>query len=165
MPLTVEVTKRNKTRELLKPMLLTLQEQLGERLVAIVLFGSRARNEAKVESDWDLLLIADDLPQKALDRHLFVKQLLPIQWRSVVSILAKTPDEFDAAVQALYLDIAVDGMILADTQNYVTKRLAFLKRQLAERGLYRVREGSDMIWRWQEAPQGNWSIEWEEAPA
>ena len=80
MPLTVEVTKRNKTRELLKPMLLTLQEQLGERLVAIVLFGSRARNEAKVESDWDLLLIADYLPQKALDRHLFVKQLLPIQW-------------------------------------------------------------------------------------
>jgi len=47
-----------------------LQTGLGERLISIVLFGSRARGDAHVDSDWDLLVIARDLPQKAFTRHL-----------------------------------------------------------------------------------------------
>lgn len=163
MSLAVKTRSRDQIRETLAPVTTALREQLGDRLVAVVLFGSRARNEAGIDSDWDLLLIADELPQKAFDRHLFVKQLLPPLWRGIVTIVAKTPQEFDASVQALYLDIAIDGIFLADKENYATDRLAFLKRQMAERGLYRVREGEALLWRWQLATPSDWSFEWEEA--
>ena len=33
-----------------------LQEGLGERLVAVVLYGSRARDQACEASDWDLFI-------------------------------------------------------------------------------------------------------------
>jgi predicted nucleotidyltransferase len=160
----VESLQHNKLRQTLNPLTAALREQLGERLIAIVLFGSRARGEADAGSDWDLLLIADELPRKAFDRHLFIKQLLPPDRRGIVSVLAKTPEEFDAALQTIYLDIAVDGIILFDKNNYMADRLAILNRQLEAHGLYRVRQGRDMLWRWVKEPHAEWSFEWEELP-
>ena len=40
-----------------------LKDRLGDRLLALVLFGSRARRAAQVDSDWDVLAIATDLPE------------------------------------------------------------------------------------------------------
>src|SRR4051794_206433 len=40
-----------------------LQAALGDRLVAVVLFGSRARGDAHLDSDWDLLVLAEGLPE------------------------------------------------------------------------------------------------------
>ncbi|WP_322487498.1 nucleotidyltransferase domain-containing protein [Chloroflexus sp.] len=44
------------------PVVAAFQQQLGHNLIGIVLFGSRARGDARPESDWDLLLIAEHLP-------------------------------------------------------------------------------------------------------
>ena len=88
-----------------------LRQGLGEDLVAVVLYGSRARGEADLESDWDLLVIARNLPEKSLQRHFRLKALLPDAWRGRVAALAKTPDEFEACLPALYLDIALDGVV------------------------------------------------------
>ena len=54
-----------------------LREGLGESLVSVVLFGSRARNQARQDSDWDVLLIARGLPERALERHVLLKRLMP----------------------------------------------------------------------------------------
>lgn len=43
---------------------------LGQCLDAAVLFGSRARGEANEESDWDLLIVVEDLPRSPLGRQL-----------------------------------------------------------------------------------------------
>ena len=48
-----------------------LQQALKERLVAVILFGSRARGDASDASDWDLLVIAEGLPSKTLERYFF----------------------------------------------------------------------------------------------
>jgi predicted nucleotidyltransferase len=45
-----------------------LRDGLGDRLVAVALFGSRARGEAGEESDWDLLVVAEGLPTSPLQR-------------------------------------------------------------------------------------------------
>ena len=50
-----------------------LKNALGIKLVAIVLFGSRARGEASMESDRDILVIAHDLPPKTFSRHVWLK--------------------------------------------------------------------------------------------
>jgi predicted nucleotidyltransferase len=90
--------------ELARHVVGTLKNGLSARLVALVLFGSRARGEGSGTSDWDLLVIAEGLPAKTFDRNLFLKQLIPLEWRGRVSILAKTPEQFHGAVSSLYLD-------------------------------------------------------------
>jgi hypothetical protein len=79
-----------------------------------------------------------------------------------VSLLAKTPEEFMAGLPDLYLDIALDGVILYDTGDYMTERLESLRALIRRKGLRREREGRDLIWRWEHPPGPDWSLEWEE---
>lgn len=140
-----------------------LGEGLGEELVAVVLFGSRARGEAHEGSDWDFLVVARDLPKGTLERIFRLKEMLPPLCRGEVSLLAKTPEEFVAGLPDLYLDIALDGVILHDTGGYVAERLEALRTLIRRKGLHREREGQDLIWRWEQPPGPDWSLEWEEA--
>lgn len=133
---------------------------LAERLVAVVLFGSRARGDASETSDWDLLVIAEGLPPRILDRNLHLKQLLPPEWRGRVSILAKTPEQFQGAVASLYLDIALDGQILYDPRGFAAERLLALRRRIDRLGLRRERTPEGFDWRWERPPAGPWSISW-----
>lgn len=139
-----------------------LREGLGEDLVAVVLFGSRARGEAHEGSDWDVLVIARRLPGRTLERAIRLKQMLPPEYRGEVSLLAKTPEEFMSNLPDLYLDIAVDGVILYDTDEYMAKRLRFLKALIRRKGLRREGENGDLIWR--QPTASGWSLEWEEIP-
>lgn len=140
-----------------------LREGLGDDLVSVVLFGSRARGEAHQESDWDILVVVRDLPEKTLERAIYLKRLLPAEHRGEVSLLAKTPEEFTSSLPDLYLDIAVDGVVLYDTDGLMTERLRALRALIRRKGLYREREGRDLIWRWRERPASDWSLSWEEA--
>jgi predicted nucleotidyltransferase len=137
-----------------------LREGLGKRLVAVVLFGSRARGDANPESDWDLLILAEGLPEDPLERHFFVSRLLPSKLPAAISAVAKSPREFEASLTSLYLDIALDGQILFDPLAYAADHLATLRRLLAEAGLYRERTEAGDLWRWQRTPTGAWSLEW-----
>jgi uncharacterized protein len=141
-----------------------LREGSGDDLVAIVLFGSRARGEAHEGSDWDVLVIARRLPGRTLERAIRLKRMLPPDYRGEVSLLAKTPEEFTAGLPDLYLDIAVDGVILYDTDEYMAGRLRLLRELIRRKGLRREKEGRDLIWRWREPPGTDWSLEWEEVP-
>lgn len=140
-----------------------LRQGLSGDLMAVVLFGSRARGEADPESDWDLLVVARNLPEKPLQRHFRVKTLLPDAWRGRVAVLAKTPAEFEARLPALYLDIALDGVVLYDTGGYIAQRLAYLRDLLARRGLQRTQAGPELTWRWRQPPELTWALEWDGA--
>jgi predicted nucleotidyltransferase len=135
-----------------------LREGLGGDLVAVVLFGSRARGEAREGSDWDFLVIARDLPEGTLERIFQLKKMLPTLYRGEVSLLAKTPEEFMAGLADLYLDIALDGVILYDTSEYMSKRLESLRSLIRRQRLHREREGQDLIWRWEHPPGPDWSL-------
>jgi predicted nucleotidyltransferase len=142
-----------------------LQRGLGDRLISIVLFGSRARGEAREDSDWDLLVLARDLPSRLFQRHRILKQMLPAAERGRISLLAKTPQEFEASLPALYLDIALDGIVLYDPELYIADKLVVLRKLIGEKGLRRERAGRELVWRWQEFPGFGWSVEWEGARA
>ena len=140
-----------------------LQRGLGDRLISVVLFGSRARGEAAEDSDWDLLVLARDLPQRPFQRHRTLKQMLPAAERGRLSLLAKTPQEFEASLPALYLDIALDGIVLYDPELYIADKLVALRQLIGKKGLHRERAGRDLVWRWQEFPGFGWAVEWEGA--
>ena len=147
---------------LLNGVVSNLREGLGDDLVAIVLFGSRARGEAYEGSDWDVLVIARRLPKRTLERAIRLKRMLSPDHRGEVSLLAKTPEEFTAGLPDLYLDIAVDGIVLYDADGFMGERLRFLRGLIRRKGLHREREDGDLMWRW--PPASDWSLEWEEAP-
>lgn len=140
-----------------------LKEGLGDELVAVVLFGSRARGEEREGSDWDFLIVARGLPERTLERAFQLKKMLPPLHRGETSLLARTPEEFTAGLPDLYLDIALDGVILHDTDRYMAERLAFLRALIRRKGLHREKEGRDLIWRWERPPDPDWSLEWEES--
>lgn len=139
-----------------------LREQMGDNLMGVVLFGSRARGEATEESDWDLLVVAEHLPTRMLARYRFVKSHLPPLWRGRISILAKTPSEFESALPPLYLDIALDGRILYDPTGYMQHRILQVRRLIQRLGLMREKRGKDIVWCWQKAPPTSWALRWDE---
>jgi predicted nucleotidyltransferase len=145
------------------PVVQALQQGLGKKLVAVVLFGSRARGDAKEESDWDMLVIAEDLPERQMERYRRTKEVLPQEWRGRISILAKTPDEFEAALPSIYLEIALDGLILYDPQEYAGTQLQKLRRLIKSKDLRREKRGKDFIWQWGTFPGFGWSLSWKEA--
>jgi len=147
-------------RDIAEQAVAALREGLSERLVAVVLFGSRARGDATPESDWDLLILAEALPEGTFDRHLFVARLLPPKLPARISAVAKTPREFEARLTPLYLDIALDGQILYDPQGYAADRLAAVQHLLAEAGLYRERTEAGDLWKWKKEPAHPWSLDW-----
>ena len=145
------------------PAVHALQQGFGKKLVAVVLFGSRARGDSRAESDWDFLVIARDLPQRQMERYRKTKQMLPSTWRGRISILAKTPDEFEAALPSIYLEIALDGLILYDPEGYATIQLHKLRRLIRSKDLRREKRGRDFIWQWGAFPGNGRSLAWKEA--
>ncbi|MEM4724701.1 MAG: nucleotidyltransferase domain-containing protein [Candidatus Hadarchaeum sp.] len=154
--------EKEQAQEALRVVVEALQQGLGDNLVAVVLFGSRARGEATAGSDWDLFVLARDLPPGPLQRHIQLITLLPVQWRGQAAILARTLTEFESHLSSLMLDIALDGIILYDPEGYAAHRLAVLKRLITNRGLHRERIGHDFVWKWDQFPGSNWSLEWKE---
>ena len=148
------------TQKEVRPVVAAWRESLGESLVAVVLFGSRARGEAHAESDWDFLVIANALPDRILKRNHFLLSLLPRDWRHRVAVIAKTPLEFESSLPPLYLDIALDGIVLYDPSGYITGKLAYLRRQIREMGLQRIGKDHDWIWLWRDPPGTKWELEW-----
>lgn len=146
----------------LQPVVTALREALGDDLIALILFGSRARGDARPDSDWDLLLIAENLPDRPFARHLSLTKKLPLAWRSQISLLAKTVAEFETAVPSLFLDIALDGVILYDPNNYALNRFRYLKQLIEKKGLYRNQQDQELTWHWRKFPGLNWQLAWEE---
>lgn len=153
---------KEQLRQALSPVVIALRQGLGDNLVAVALFGSRARGDATEVSDWDLLVIARHLLPSLFQRHVQLKAILPVEWRAKMSLLARTPEEFDARVTSLMLDIALDGIVRYDSEGYATQRLAALKRLIASRGLHREQRGRDFVWKWERFPSFHWSLEWKE---
>jgi predicted nucleotidyltransferase len=149
-------------KKMLSQIVTDLQEGLGERLMAVVLYGSRARGQAGQASDWDVFIIASDLPVQFWERHILLKRFLPAAYRGAISLLAKTPQEFEEKISSIYLDIAQDGQILFDSKGYARRRLADLRRLMAEKGLYRKKSSGGEVWRWRQKPQQPWVLDWSE---
>jgi hypothetical protein len=96
-----------------------------------------------------------------LERAFRLKKMLPPLHRGEASLLTRTPEEFMAGLPDLYLDIALDGVILHDTNGYMADRLRFLRTLIQRKGLRREKQGRDLTWRWEQPPDPDWSLEWE----
>jgi hypothetical protein len=108
-----------------------LNSPLGVHLDGIVLFGSRSRDEAGANSDTDLMLCLS--PDANLTRELYS------QWDTLA---AEQPDVLPPSLSphftriptsgesagSLWLEVAVDGLVLRERAFCVSRALADLRR-------------------------------------
>lgn len=132
---------------------------LGDKLISIVLFGSQARGDYRESSDFDILIIAKSLPERHLARMGYIRTTL-LNFKEKVSIIAKTPEEFDSCFPPLYLDMAMDGKILIDKDKFMEKRLKKIKKIIENSTLHRVKQGDEFFWRWKSPKKPGWELDW-----
>jgi len=116
-------------------------EMSHRQVRAVILFGSRARGNDMENSDVDLCLIADGLPQNVLKR----RYPAPLGYK-FLSVLGFHPDEFITMLKdanPLILDIVSYGKIVYD--NGFFKQVEGLFPQVIKKyGLERQERG----WSW-----------------
>ena len=133
---------------------------LGDTLISIVLFGSRAREDAKESSDYDLFIVAEGLPIKPFQRVLFIREPLKGQFEEKLCIIAKTPGEVLGTFPPLFLDIGLDGIILFDKNDFFKNLQKRIRDIIQQAGLQRKRINGEFFWEWQTPPEYGWEITW-----
>lgn len=146
-----------------QPVIQVLKQQFGSRLKSVVLFGSRARGEARPNSDHDLFVVIDRLPVEPVARQRLVRTvLLDIlgELPGTVNFVAKTPEEVATNLTPLLLDICVDGICLFGEEYFEPYRQKALIA-LQQSSLQRQKLGATQMWLLPQGPSGTWELNWE----
>ena len=122
--------------------------RFATRLKTVVLFGSRARNEAAPESDHDGFIVVEDLPADPLSRVRETRGAMAphlADLPGVINLNSKTPAEFQADLTPPFLDVVVDGICLFGKEYFEPLRQKGLAA-LASSGMERKRIGRSLFW-------------------
>jgi len=128
-----------------------LNDLLKERLVSIMLFGSIARGDWDMNSDIDMLVIADGWDgepvwerirelrkaKEKLEESLEYQEALRAGYWPIIQnfpLSLKEAKRFNR----IYLDAVIDGIILYDKDNFLTGLLQSLRKKLEEMGSVRI---------------------------
>ncbi|MCY3846476.1 MAG: toxin-antitoxin system HicB family antitoxin [Acidobacteria bacterium] len=108
----------------------------GSALIAVVLHGSLAREEATAASDADILVVVE--PRVALRRGLYrTWDAHPLRWRDrrVDAHFVHPPG--NDAPSGLWAEAALDGVVLFERGRQVSTHLARVRRAMADGRLVR----------------------------
>jgi hypothetical protein len=145
---------RQNLEQVFAALLRACEEVYGERLIAVVIFGSSGRGTARPDSDIDLLLIAGSLPNGRVRRveefeevEERLGRLLPPEFGAAppLSPVLKTPEEVGHG-SLLFLDMTEDARILFDREGFFARKLDRLRERLAQLGAKRVWLGNAWYW-------------------
>ncbi len=134
-------------REKLERMILdSLLSTLNDKLVAVVLFGSVARNEFDERSDIDVFIVTDGLTQfeTSFNRRRYIYNALTpliIEFRRDITLIEIEERELNelGSITPLLLNIAWDGYIIYDKSGKLTMMLKEIKKAVRKSGLERYK--------------------------
>ena len=140
-------------REILEKLVECLKREF--KLVSVVVYGSVASGTAGRDSDIDILIIAENLPNRYLRFKMFEKaekcvekdleELRRKGFNLFLSPIIKSVEEA-RRITPLYLDMVEDAVILYDKNDFFQNILSRLKRRLRELGAKRVWLGKKWYW-------------------
>ena len=143
-------------KALLAHLLVACRQYYAARLVSVAVFGSVGRGTPRPDSDIDVLIVADDLPNGRLPRvaefraveaalapHLAEARLAGLT--PELSPVFKTPAEI-AQGSPLLLDMVEDARILYDREDFLRQALADFEARLQRLGARRIWRGSAWYW-------------------
>ena len=114
----------------------------------------------KETSDFDLFVIAEELPVKVFQRILFIRKPLKGQFAERICIIAKAPEEVLKNLPSLFLDLGLDGIILFDKDNFFKNLQTKIRQIIQQAGLQRKKVNGEFYWEWQTPPLKGWEITW-----
>lgn len=137
-------------------LLMACREHYGSRLVAVAIFGSVGRGTPRADSDVDVLIVAEHLPDGRVaraDEFRAVETALAPQLKdarrvgvtALLSPVFKTPEEIEHG-SPLLLDMTDDARLLFDRAEFLAHALARLKARLLELGARRIWKGNAWLW-------------------
>lgn len=146
-------------KSIYNPLIESLLDVFGGRLKTVVLFGSRARRQAKKDSDHDIFLVIENLSDRPLER---LKQIRTAIWDVPLKIntIAKIPEEIDKYLSPLILEVCVDGICLYGKDYFDPYRKKALDA-LKQSRLTRKRVGREWYWQFDRIPEKEWELTWE----
>ena len=141
---------------LLDTVLKACKAHYGSRLAALAVYGSVGRATPRADSDIDLLLVADELPDGRIARveefRTMAGRLQPLFDTAAdlgihtrLAPIFKTPRELRLGTPLL-LDMTEDARILHDPDNCLADTLDRLRGRLRELGSKRVWQGDEWYW-------------------
>ncbi len=133
----------------------TLARHFGDQLKMVVLFGSRSRGQARQDSDHDIFVVIEGLPQDPLARQRAVMApLLPelLRLPERLSVIAKTPQELTKNLTPLLADICTDGIGLYGQAGFEALQATMLQK-LREAGLRHRRLAGAWMWMFPSLPK------------
>jgi len=115
-------------------------------IVSVVLFGSSVKGEYTEDSDIDLLVIANNIPQKRNKRH---KEIIAIKKKLYslgisFDILLLNADECISNFKnhnPLFLDITDEGVVIVDNKNFITTLIDETKEYIKNKKIKKVENG------------------------
>ncbi|MBD3285563.1 nucleotidyltransferase domain-containing protein [candidate division WOR-3 bacterium] len=89
-----------------------LSELYGERLDRLVLFGSRARNDAEPESDIDVMVVLTGQvnPGEEIARTAEVVSSLSLKYDVVVSCVFTSTENYETSQNPLLMNVRREGL-------------------------------------------------------
>lgn len=142
--------------KLLEALLEACLQVYSDRLMSVGVFGSVARGTMRPDSDIDLLLVVEGLPNGRMPRMRefeAVEEKLSPELETaatdgidtVLSPVFKTPQEL-AYGSPLFLDMSEEARILYDRNDILADHLERLSSRLQALGTRRVRFGGGYYW-------------------
>ena len=126
-----------------------LEQQFGQRLHSVVLFGSVARQEDQSDSDIDLLVVLEGLPRGRYARHQLLDsvyhKMLEKGCHTPINVHLKTPEEAQY-ITLMYLDFPQDARLLFDRGGFFKRILERVEEKIRAAGAIKKRWGKFHYW-------------------
>ncbi|MCX8171684.1 MAG: nucleotidyltransferase domain-containing protein [Candidatus Bathyarchaeota archaeon] len=143
-------------KSLIEKLLDLLLNQLGDKLISVVVYGSVARGTTHEDSDIDILIVAESLPKSRMMRQkLFILIEEPLEplindlwdrgFHVDFSPIILSLEEA-SRIRPIYLDMVEDSIILYDKNGFFESIMDRLRRRLKELGARRVWVGDKWYW-------------------
>lgn len=147
---------REKFNRLLRELAAETVRHYGDRLVAVAVFGSVGRGRQRADSDIDLLIVAEDIPDGRIKRmrefekveaalEPSLRRLKDEGIDTCLSPVIKTPREVKRG-SLLFLDMIEDSIIMYDRGGFFGSFLKDFEKRLAALGARRVVRGNSWHW-------------------
>ncbi len=149
-------TIRAAFESLLAELTTEIEKHYGARLISAVVFGSVGRGTPRADSDLDILIIADPLPDGRMPRvadfapvrEALAARILALRAKDIFTTLApifKTPADARRG-SLLFLDMIDDGRILSDRSGFWNQFLGDFKERLRRLGARKIVDGDRWYW-------------------
>lgn len=141
----MDKTEQSQTQIVSKEFCNIVLSKFGDKLVSLVIFGSRAKGRGRWDSDLDLIIVLEGLPDDWRRKDKILSDLeyeMSIRYGISISPIYFSPQDIEIGVEIkdrLLLGVLLAYEIIYDKNNFFKKNIEKLKKTLQKEGAKYIR--------------------------